>query len=119
MFFLVMIAVIPAGNGMTFHVISGCISCGLGLAALSIFPWSIMPDAVSSWNLSVKEELTGTATALFTLSNKIAGATGVFGISIILNLVSTDAAAPPALLMVAIPSVSLVLMLFSANKIRK
>lgn len=119
MCFLAMIAVTPAGNGMTFHVIAGCILCGLGLAALSIFPWSIMPDVVSSWNLNVKEELTGTATALFTLSNKIAGATGVFGVSIVLSLVSTEGTVTSALLMIAIPSVSLVLMLLSANKIGK
>ena len=109
--FLALVPTLIPGAGLTTQVMIAGSLCGLGLAALSIFPWSMMPDAVSDLSRLSSEPVQSFATSLFTFANKAAGALGVLGVSLVLGSgdpsVGEEEGPITAWVLIIIPSIAL------------
>lgn len=89
---LVVLSLIPAGSGISAWLLAVCVLAGAGVSALSLFPWSMIPDAVQTHCVAHGAGQEGLCTAMLTMTNKLAIATAVLGNATILSLFPSDPA---------------------------
>lgn len=75
--FLLLVPLIPAQVGITPLLLLSCIIAGAGVAAQSLFTWSLIPDMVEHHCRLHGAGQEGLCTAAFTMTNKLAIGTAV------------------------------------------
>ena len=80
---LVSLATPEVLNALTFAVV---IYAGIGLSAVVLFPWAMLPDVVEFDELASGVRREGLMYALFTFGQKIAGSVGVFANGIVASV---------------------------------
>lgn len=76
-FFLLIIPFIPPRVGITPLLLFACVMAGAGVSALSLFPWSMIPDMVERHCERHGPGQEGLCTATFMMTNKLAIGTAV------------------------------------------
>jgi glycoside/pentoside/hexuronide:cation symporter, GPH family len=84
--FLMLVPFIPARVGITPLLLLACALAGAGVSALSLFPWSMIPDMVERHCAINGPGQEGLCTATFTMTNKLAIGTAVLMNAAILSL---------------------------------
>ncbi|ASM74500.1 MULTISPECIES: MFS transporter [Roseobacteraceae] len=97
---------LPTGSGLNTQLVLASLIAGTGAGALSMFPWSMIPDIAETHSNRMKTPVQGTTTAAFTMTNKLAAATALFLNSMILQVRAdlTWAAEAPEVLL-ALPAI--------------
>ncbi|WIY53961.1 MFS transporter [Devosia sp. YIM 151766] len=80
MVFLAFTATITPGSGLSVMLFVVAVLAGFAISALSIFPWSMVPDAADQYRITTGTTRDGLSTSIFTFSNKLAG-----GCAVLLN----------------------------------
>ncbi len=80
---LLLVSVVPAGSvsGILLAVVA---LNAFGLAAVTLFPWAMLPDVIEFDELASGRRREGLFYALFTFGQKVAGSAGVFANAIII-----------------------------------
>jgi GPH family glycoside/pentoside/hexuronide:cation symporter len=90
---LLAIAFLPLPAGLSVALVVLALITGLGLGAILLFPWAMLPDVVSDDALRSGREQSGTLYAFFTFAQKTAFAVGAFVNGQVLALTGFDAEA--------------------------
>lgn len=93
---------LPQGAGLgPLLMLAACVA-GFGVGALSMFPWSIVPDVAEAHSHSLNAPVEGTTTAVFTMTNKAAVAVALWLNAVVLELsgLVEGAAVPPPMLLI-------------------
>lgn len=123
--FLLLEPLIPARVGITPLLLLACLLAGAGVSALSLFPWSMIPDMVERHCALHAPGQEGLCTAAFTMTNKLAIGTAVLINAALLSLAGgrgTIAAAGPGaqeLVTIATGPVPLVICLVLVWQVRR
>lgn len=72
----------PPGRVSVFLILMSALA-GVGFAAVTLFPWAMLPDVVEFDELANKQRREGLVYALFTFGQKLAGSVGVFSNAIV------------------------------------
>ena len=75
----------PSGK-LSFYLITMTALAGVGLSAVMLLPWAMLPDVVEFDELSTGRRREGLVYALFTFGQKIAGSIGVFSNAIVASV---------------------------------
>lgn len=80
---LLLVSVVPAGS--VSGILLGVVALNaFGLAAVTLFPWAMLPDVIEFDELASGRRREGLFYALFTFGQKVAGSAGVFANAIII-----------------------------------
>ena len=90
---LLAIAFLPLPIGLSVPLVGLALSVGLGLGAILLFPWAMLPDVVSDDAARNGREQSGTLYAFFTFAQKTAFAVGAFVNGQVLAITGFDAEA--------------------------
>lgn len=83
---LVAAAMVPANSGMSAHLLAAAIVAGVATGGLSVAPWAMIPDIAGAHAARLDQAVEGTATAIFTMTNKASAAVAIFGASGLLTM---------------------------------
>jgi GPH family glycoside/pentoside/hexuronide:cation symporter len=75
----------PAGK-LSFYLMLMTALAGIGLSAVMLFPWAMLPDVVEFDELATGRRREGLVYALFTFGQKIAGSIGVFSNAMVASI---------------------------------
>ncbi len=75
--FLGLAALLPRGGGVTPHLLAAAVCAGLAIAALNLFPWSMLPDLADACRLATGRAQEGFCVAIFMFANQLAGGCAV------------------------------------------
>ena len=82
---LALVTIVPAGQ-FSALLISIVVVNGIGVSAVTLFPWSMLPDVVEFDELAGGRRREGVFFALFTFGQKTAGSVGVFANGIVVSV---------------------------------
>jgi glycoside/pentoside/hexuronide:cation symporter, GPH family len=82
---LLLVGFTRPGN-ISFYLMLVTALAGVGLSAVMLFPWAMLPDVVEFDELSSGRRREGLVYALFTFGQKIAGSVGVFSNAIVASV---------------------------------
>ncbi len=82
---LLLVGFSPPGTISVYLLIMTVLS-GIGLSAIMLFPWAMLPDVVEFDELKTGTRHEGLVYALFTFGQKIAGSVGVFSNALVASL---------------------------------
>ncbi|OWU84271.1 hypothetical protein ATO6_14685 [Oceanicola sp. 22II-s10i] len=77
---------LPVGSGLTQGLLVAAAFAGAGAGALSMCPWAMIPDVAEAHARRLAAAVEGTASAAFTMTNKLAVALALFLNSVSLNV---------------------------------
>ena len=80
---LLLVSAVPAGLSSALFAVVALNACGL--AAVTLFPWAMLPDVVEFSELASGRRREGLFYALFTFGQKVAGSLGVFANALIIS----------------------------------
>ncbi len=83
---IAMAMLLPSASGMTAQLVIASLVAGAGAGALSMFPWSMIPDVAEANSRRLGKSVEGTTTAAFTITNKMAAAAALFLNAAVLQL---------------------------------
>jgi GPH family glycoside/pentoside/hexuronide:cation symporter len=81
-----LLLVLFSPQGISTYLISMTVLAGMGLSAVMLFPWAMLPDVVEFDALQTGRRREGLVYALFTFGQKIAGSLGVFSVAIMTSV---------------------------------
>jgi glycoside/pentoside/hexuronide:cation symporter, GPH family len=83
---LVLLVLLSPPGGLSFPLMLFIVICGVGLSAVILFPWAMLPDVVEFDQAATNRRREGLVYALFTFGQKIASSVGVFSNAIVASL---------------------------------
>jgi GPH family glycoside/pentoside/hexuronide:cation symporter len=85
MAFLVLIPFIPRSGESAMLYLAAVLS-GIGISAINLFPWAMLPDCVDEDTLKNKQRREGLVYSVYIFMHKTAGSVGVFSNAIVLSV---------------------------------
>lgn len=79
-------ATLTPKSGFSSALLGTALLVGLGVSALTVYPWAIVPDRVERLEVSPNTSCIGLGTAFFTLANKLATSAAIMSVSIVLEI---------------------------------
>jgi glycoside/pentoside/hexuronide:cation symporter, GPH family len=83
---LVLLVLLSPPGGLSFPLMLMIVICGVGLSAVILFPWAMLPDVVEFDQARTGRRREGLVYALFTFGQKIASSVGVFSNAIVASV---------------------------------